>query len=52
MTLEDLWLSSIHPCSCGEGDEAGAFTIEGNIFGIQRELKGLNDIHTIIGLKA
>lgn len=30
-TLEDLWLSSIHPCSRGEEDEVGALRLEGDI---------------------
>jgi hypothetical protein len=41
MTIEDLCLSSIHPCACEEEDETESFMIEGYIFGVQQDLKGL-----------
>jgi hypothetical protein len=44
--FEYLWLSNIHPRACGEEDEAGAFKGEGNICVVQRDLKGLQDLHT------
>jgi hypothetical protein len=37
MKFEDLWLSSLHPCACGEEDKARAFMT-----------KGLQDLHTNI----
>jgi hypothetical protein len=32
--IEDIWLSSIHPCACGEEDEVGALKTEGNTCGV------------------
>jgi hypothetical protein len=42
--FEDLQLSNLHPCSCGEEDKFGAFNIEGYICGVQQDLKGLQDL--------
>jgi hypothetical protein len=44
--FEDLWLSNIHPCECGEEDEVGPFRIKGYICGVYQDLKGLHDLHS------
>jgi len=44
-TLEDIWLSSIHPYACEEEEKYGALGIEGYICGVKRDIKGLQYLH-------
>jgi hypothetical protein len=46
--FEHISLSNLHACSCGEEDETGSLLTKGYIFGVQKDLKSLHDIHSNI----